>query len=164
MLRFPNCGIYGRRDAAFRLKAILASQPFRERPGTDSNLCASEHRTQESDFGHKIPFRMSSCLALYDDLAFVGPEKSPLWGKVLHLKQIEWTKIVTALAHSCLGIFADGFHRVLQEIRATQLAFNEDRTRSGGPADYVLVLVRWCGKLVQHHRALSAQPADTYRN
>src|ERR1035437_4261481 len=44
-VRFPNYLMLVMRDATLCLEAILASQPFRERPGTDSDLGAPEHRT-----------------------------------------------------------------------------------------------------------------------
>jgi hypothetical protein len=64
-------------DAAFCRETILTSQPFRERSCTDSYLCASEHRTKETDFSQKVSVWMSTRLTLNDNVALVGPEKSP---------------------------------------------------------------------------------------
>jgi hypothetical protein len=100
------------RDATFCLEAILTSQPFRERPGTDSYLCAPEHRTEEPDLGRKVSLWMSPRLALYDYLALGGPEQSPLRRKVLHLDQTGWTQIVAALAHSGTRIPPDSLRCV----------------------------------------------------
>ncbi len=55
--------------AAFCLEAILASQPFRERPGADSYLSAPEHRTEEPDLSRKVPLWVSPRFALYRYLA-----------------------------------------------------------------------------------------------
>ena len=76
------------RDASLGLEAILAPQPFRERPGADADLGAPQHRTQEPDLGAEIPLRMPPRLALYADLAFGSPEQSPFRGKVFHLDHI----------------------------------------------------------------------------
>jgi hypothetical protein len=110
--RFPNYPISAGRDATFCLEAILASQPFREWPGTDSYLRAPEHRTQEPDLGRKVSLRMSPRLALYDYLARGDPEQSPLRRKVLHLDQIGRTQIIAALAHSGARIPPDSFRCV----------------------------------------------------
>lgn len=79
-----QCG----RDTAFRLEAILAPQPFRERPGADSYLRTSEHRTEVPDLGRKVPLPMPTRLALHGHLAFGGPERSPVLGEVPHLDQV----------------------------------------------------------------------------
>src|SRR5260370_35819867 len=71
-------------DSAFCLEAILASQPFRERAGTDSYLSAPEHRTEEPDLCPQVPLRVSPRLTLYRHLAPGAPEWSPFRRKVLH--------------------------------------------------------------------------------
>ena len=163
-VRFPNYPISDGRDATFCLEAILASQPFRERPGTDSYLCAPEHRTEKPDLSRKVSLWMSPRLALYDYLALGGPEQSPLRREVLHLDQIGWAQIIAALAHSGTRIPPDSLRCVSQEIRTSQLAFDDDRIRPGSPADHIGVLIGCGGKLIQHNRALSAQPPDAHRN
>ena len=162
--RGSDQAISDRREATFCLEAILTSEPFRERPGTDPYLCAPEHGTEEPDLRDKVPFWMSPRFAPYDYLALGGPEQSPLWRKVCRLDQIGRTKIIAALAHSDARIPPDSLCCVPQEIRPSQLAFDENRTRSGSPADHVGILIRWCGKFVEHHGALSAEPAHTHRN
>ena len=154
-----------RRDATFCLEAILASQPFRERPGANSYLCAPEHRAKEPDLGRKVPVWMSPRLALYDYLALDGPEQSPLRRKILHLDQIGWTQIVAALAHSGQrGFFRTSFVASLKKSERLNLHSMRTEPALGSPADHVRVLIRCCGELVQHHGALSAKPADTHRN
>src|SRR6185295_14887447 len=107
---------------------------------------------------------MSACLAFYDHLSFGGPQQSPLARKVLHLDHIWWTQVVTSLAHSYAWILPDSLFGISQEIRPAQLTFDEHRTRSRSPADYIRVLLGGSGKLVQHHGALSAKPANSHRN
>src|ERR1019366_4596320 len=55
-VRFPHFLMLVGCYATFCLEAILASQPFRKRAGTDSYLGAPEHRTEEPDLGPEVSF------------------------------------------------------------------------------------------------------------
>ena len=102
----------GGRDPTFCLEAILTSQPFRERPSTNSNLCTPEHRTEKTYLGRKVSLWMSPRIAFYDYLALRGPEQSPLRREVFHLDQIGWTQIISAVAHASMRIPPDRFRCV----------------------------------------------------
>jgi hypothetical protein len=64
---------------------------------------------------------------------------------ILHLDHIRGTQIKAALAHSGTGILADNLRCVPQEIRTSQLAFDENGTRLWGEADHVGILIRSAG-------------------
>jgi hypothetical protein len=111
-VRFPHFLMLVGRYATLCLEAILASQPFRKRAGTDSYLGTPEHRTEEPDFGPEVSFWVAPRLALYHYLAPGGPEQSPFRRKVLHLDHIRWTQIISPLAHSGTRIPPDSLRRV----------------------------------------------------
>jgi len=66
------------RDTTFCLDAVLTCQPFRERSGTHSNLCAPQVRTEEPDLGRKFSLCNSPRLAFFDYLVLSGPEQPPI--------------------------------------------------------------------------------------
>ena len=147
-------------DAAPGLEAILAAQPFRERPGADAELSAAEHGTEEADFGHEVAGGMAAGLAQDGDVALGRPEQAPLGRKILHLNDLGRAEVVTALAHTVAGVLADGLARIPEEIRAGDLAFDQNRARFRGPADDVGIFGGGGGGFVEHDRALAAEPAD----